>query len=808
MKATPLSIRRVPGAEAGGKRAQFFRARIASPKEFHKESFRTITPGTGRHKMVVGCPTAHPYVAGRCLDGMEVQSVLVRKRAVAALPRRAVARRIAANPNVRWTAHKGYLYAVEGTNLRGGYGSWHWAVRRKDSIQGATSSGTPLSSKAEAIAEAKSVIDREVIWRRSQRPAARNPLLMVVPNAGGYKVGDKVVIDADETPWHGQDGVIQKITHDGENFYVKLKDGPVEEFQRGELAPYSSNPRRRNPLLMVVPNAARRKGEWIPVWNAESQEVNWMRDVLKMAGVRAHATESAYVGQRLLRVHSDDLKKALGASNKEFGQRSSLSWALRHSAKETGFAARLKDNPGPVYHQRKLDQARKRYDEIEGRPDSEEWETDFSAGQVSAHSASLKALHRGITHNPGAKFHSLHRSLYEKAAKAALRRGELDVYNRKDAQMVAHEMSMQASLTPQVRRDLEKAAKAELGVNPSRYTWPRWQSLAGPFKTLPDARLEAAHQQRLGHKNARVISIPDAGVWYVGVWGLAGRKKATGKNPAHYDAFDAASHAAELMSGGVEMHKAIREAIAGTKITADAVYAELKKGGVVRRLQPLFGTKKPPFYAPGKNPLEARSTGKAYIAETPEGLWAMFSWGSGLGDWTLFAMKRTYEEAVADAKRRGMTPDKITIAELDAARLSLYGPAGRSAGTNPGKDWHRSKRNDYYKRYADDVKAGHKEGAEFWRGAFVAEAHALAAEHAGKARIAANCPKICALRKAAKAGTVAQVGPARVPARVAKAFLHFYDGQSDKGKAYLESLSVPNMILAAAQSARGPRRSP
>jgi hypothetical protein len=54
----------------------FSRSRIADPREFHKKSFRTITPGSGAHKLVVGCPKGHPYVGGRCGGGMEVQSVM------------------------------------------------------------------------------------------------------------------------------------------------------------------------------------------------------------------------------------------------------------------------------------------------------------------------------------------------------------------------------------------------------------------------------------------------------------------------------------------------------------------------------------------------------------------------------------------------------------------------------------------------------------------------------------------------------------------------------------------------------------
>jgi len=55
----------------------YTRTRVASPAEFDPRSLRTVTPGSGQHKMVVGCPTGS-YRGGRCLVGTEVQSVLKR----------------------------------------------------------------------------------------------------------------------------------------------------------------------------------------------------------------------------------------------------------------------------------------------------------------------------------------------------------------------------------------------------------------------------------------------------------------------------------------------------------------------------------------------------------------------------------------------------------------------------------------------------------------------------------------------------------------------------------------------------------
>jgi hypothetical protein len=60
------------------KKNPFSRTRIAEPGEFHKGSFRTITPGSGKHRLVVACPKAKSYAGGRCGGGMEVQSVLTK----------------------------------------------------------------------------------------------------------------------------------------------------------------------------------------------------------------------------------------------------------------------------------------------------------------------------------------------------------------------------------------------------------------------------------------------------------------------------------------------------------------------------------------------------------------------------------------------------------------------------------------------------------------------------------------------------------------------------------------------------------
>jgi len=71
VKARRLAVRKAMAAN------RYSRTRISSPKEFDPRSFRTIATGSGRHKMIVGCPKGK-FKGGKCKAGMEVQSVLRR----------------------------------------------------------------------------------------------------------------------------------------------------------------------------------------------------------------------------------------------------------------------------------------------------------------------------------------------------------------------------------------------------------------------------------------------------------------------------------------------------------------------------------------------------------------------------------------------------------------------------------------------------------------------------------------------------------------------------------------------------------
>lgn len=194
------------GAKFGGPRAKFARVRIASPREFQKGSFRVISPGSGAHKMVIACPKATPLTGGKCKGGTEVQAVLVRK--VSAAERKADMKvaanpllMVVPNPRVKWVPFgRGYVYAVESSGGR--YPSWHWAVRRTNTIHGsAASGGSGADSKAAAIAWAKDHITRAMatdkrrkMWERTHGPLfGRNPATA--------RKGDPLVLKTANEAW-------------------------------------------------------------------------------------------------------------------------------------------------------------------------------------------------------------------------------------------------------------------------------------------------------------------------------------------------------------------------------------------------------------------------------------------------------------------------------------------------------------------------------------------------------------------------------------------------------------------------------
>ncbi len=194
------------GAEFGGKKARFARVRIASPKEFQKGSFRVISPGSGAHKMIIACPKAVPTVGGKCKGGTEVQAVLVRKATAA---ERKTEMKVAANPllmvvpnpRIKWVPFgRGYVYAVESSGGR--YPSWHWAVRRTNTIHGAASSGgSGADSKAAAIAWAKDHITRAMASDARRKRWEKEHGMRLGRNPAKARKGDPLVLKTANEAW-------------------------------------------------------------------------------------------------------------------------------------------------------------------------------------------------------------------------------------------------------------------------------------------------------------------------------------------------------------------------------------------------------------------------------------------------------------------------------------------------------------------------------------------------------------------------------------------------------------------------------
>lgn len=542
-KARQAAVRKAMSAN------RFSRTRIASPKEFDPRSFRTVSPGTGRHKMVVACPKGQ-FKGGKCKVGMEVQSVM---------------KRIFSNPRIKWVPFgRGYLYAVESSGGR--YPSWHWAVRRTNTLRGqASSGGSGADTKAGAVAWARDHIIREManekrrkMWERKHGPTfgknwtpkqhsrawegARDKMERAkTPQAFAFAAGQASAHDDAQKKFskNAPKRYHQKQRHAWTKKADKVEwtgDKYTTGYYRGMAAAHklsARHPAARNPLLMVVPNPKQRDYEWVSVWSGENtQEIKFWRDILKAGGVRAQMSDrTPYEGHKALEVFGADIGKALRIANKQEGVRSRLSGAIRYSAATQGYKAQLRKRN---YHR-----------------------------------------------NPGAKFHALHRDMFKLKARDALRAGRRDSYERADARMTAHEHSLQASKSPAARRAMVEAAKADIralqmtGVNPGDPT--PIKVLAGPFKDRKEAAAERDHQIRLGQKGlVKVVSVPGAGLFYV----ICQRSKweRPGKNPGPVWHKEQLKKAERLYDDYIEGDELAAEGAAGEIRAHKASLAALKRG--------------------------------------------------------------------------------------------------------------------------------------------------------------------------------------------------------------------------------------
>lgn len=120
------------------------------------------------------------------------------------------------------------------------------------------------------------------------------------------------------------------------------------------------------------------------------------------------------------------------------------------------------------------------------------------------------------------------------------------------------------------------------------------------------------------------------------------------------------------------------------------------------------------------------------------------------------------------------------------------GKKGRKAKAkkNPPKAWHKKQVEQYRKRLADDLKAKHKGGADYWQGATSAETRALAKHGVNSPRLR----KLMAIVKRKKAG---YVDGAKVIPALAGAILKVHSTLDAKGRKAFEKANLRGMARVA-----------
>lgn len=385
-------------------------------------------------------------------------------------------------------------------------------------------------------------------------------------------------------------------------------------------------------------NPARRPGEWIPVWNAERQQIEFYRDMLKGHGVRAKMVESSYVGAMLLEIFTDDLHKALKVAIKEDGQNGSLAYGIRSAARTTGFKARLRSNPGDI------------------------------------------------------------------------------------------------------------------------------KVLAGPFKDRREAARQRNIQARRGHKGiVKVISIPDAGLWYVicqrSKWERPGKNPGVHKSPPFRIQYLPANQV-WVMTWGDQIID-----IRGVRSfpSKAAAIAAAKAAGI--KVDPKTGICKNPGAAWHADMVRIHGR----MAELAKAHPTHYRKSSE------FLRGESSAHAFSAAEARQKRRDNIQLAR-EARKFPQryihsadYFRGAADAAKNPGPAYHRREQARYFRLLAGDLKAKHKDAAEYWQGALSAEAASVAA---GKVT--------------------------RNPARrdlIAKAVLKFYKAQPDHIKKLMGRMSPEQLVL-------------
>jgi len=154
------------------------------------------------------------------------------------------------------------------------------------------------------------------------------------------------------------------------------------------------------------------------------------------------------------------------------------------------------------------------------------------------------------------------------------------------------------------------------------------------------------------------------------------------------------------------------------------------------------------------------------------------------------------QSVLTEKKPRGKNPLLMVVPNKKKAKKAKKKPKrknpllmvvpnkGKKKEKNPPKGWHEKQRREYAKRMAEDLKAEHGKGADYWQGATSAEARA----------VAANAPRIRKLMAIKKRGKAGMVDGRKVSAPLASAIVKCYAQLDAAGKRTFGKAPLDRMV--------------
>lgn len=379
---------------ANKSKAQYKRTRIAMPDEFAKGSFRTITPGSGRHKLVVACPKGK-YRGGACTAGMEVQSVLthLNPSLAAALKRHVTRFRLGWSFNTKAQAQK-YRKV-----LQADFGSRFYYRVAPVSIEGRKQYGVFLKvntkfgknpgylakmTAAAKVAAKKKAAELAPVLKAKAKTAVEAAMKSLAKNPGPVYGPGKVEYRTVDT--RTEKGLKEAERLKEQGWYVGSVGLYTIQFYRAK------DKSRRNPAhcLCSDPVAGAYRARTVPRERPVSPPPPPKKNIA-FAGEAERDAWQREVTRRLMRAfpktfHLLNLKKIFDAADKLYAKGLSPVRAVRTLGKMPLWTLK---NPGPAYHKREA----KRYSKMlagdlkAGHKDAAE----YWQGALSAEAASVAA---------------------------------------------------------------------------------------------------------------------------------------------------------------------------------------------------------------------------------------------------------------------------------------------------------------------------------------------------------------------------------------------------------------------------------